>query len=243
MAARAARSRNVKYRVCTDPVRATLSHAGQLVHDVVFSEALTRRTVHLGRALAVLCVRPVHTVEALVEEAEHLWAAEGTPDLSKGRISASWGRVALALNPSRSVPQELVKGWSDRVAQEADRRLCRAKDERDIVNAGGLLAIPGRIGQAGCPWSSPHCSRRRRTRRSSMDSTLLLKRLRAPGNSPRGRGTLSTSGKTESAALRRFKTMKSRNTSRTADPHDRPLREPHFVALLASNASNPGRSL
>jgi hypothetical protein len=112
-------------------------------YTMVFSEALTKRAVHLGRAVAIPFIRPVHSVQALVEEAEHLWAAERKSDSFNGSISANWGCVALALNPSRCVPQELVDGWSDRAAQEVGYgRLCRAKDEGEILNAGGLLMIP-----------------------------------------------------------------------------------------------------
>jgi hypothetical protein len=81
-------------------------------YTMVFSEALTKQAHHAGCAIAIPCVRPVHSVQALVEEAQRLWAAENRRDSFNGRISANWGCVALALNPSGCVPQELVDGWS-----------------------------------------------------------------------------------------------------------------------------------
>ena len=112
-------------------------------YTMVFSEALTRQEPHMGCAIAIPCARPVHSIQALVEEAQHLWAAERTRDSFNGRISADWGCIALALNPSRCVPQELVDGWSHRVFQEVGYgRLCRAEDEGEIVNASGFLIIP-----------------------------------------------------------------------------------------------------
>lgn len=66
-------------------------------YTMVFSEALTRQEPHMGCAIAIPCARPVHSIQALVEEAQHLWAAERTRDSFNGRISADWGRIALAL--------------------------------------------------------------------------------------------------------------------------------------------------
>ncbi len=112
-------------------------------YTMVFSESLTKREANLGCAVAAPCIRSVHSVEALVEEAEHLWAAERKCSFLNGCISAEWGCVAMTFNPSRCIPQDLIDGWSDRVTQEdAYGGLRRAKDEREIVSAGGLLLIP-----------------------------------------------------------------------------------------------------
>ena len=90
-----------------------------------------------GCAIVVPCKASVNSVEDLVEEARHLWQAEGGEKCS---ISAKWGCVALLENRERPMPDDLRDGWTNRFSQE--RRygaLNSARGEATVVDEGGFL--------------------------------------------------------------------------------------------------------
>ncbi len=112
-------------------------------YTMVFSAALARDESKLGDAIFVPCKQRVRQVKHLVDEAEYLWAAERNSSTSNGCISANWGCVALALHPSRPIPQDLRKGWTTRISHEKNYgRLKHATDEDAIVTESGVLKVP-----------------------------------------------------------------------------------------------------
>ena len=81
-------------------------------YTMVFSSGLAEG--QFGAAIAV----PFKSKD-LLEEAEHLWAAErDAANGPNGRISAPWGGVALLENPMVPVHRESREGWIARVQQE-----------------------------------------------------------------------------------------------------------------------------
>src|SRR5271165_4553485 len=81
-------------------------------YTMVFS-----RVCKAGQGTVVRCVHPVSSVDDLISEAEHLWAAEHNATVSR-QISAGWGCVTLLCNPDRNIPKTFLTGWASRVAQE-----------------------------------------------------------------------------------------------------------------------------
>jgi hypothetical protein len=67
-----------------------------------------------GEALIVPCRNEASTLDALVTEAEHLWAAE-QPGAAAGSISAAWGSVGVRFR-DESVACYVVEGWADHFA-------------------------------------------------------------------------------------------------------------------------------
>lgn len=113
---------------------------------MVFSRRL--KGTQSGTARVVPCKNPVSTAEELIVEAEHLWAAERSnkPD---GRISASWGCVALLIRPGLKLSPQFLNGWLERVRQETPYgRIPQTKKEGILVDEVGLLRIdwPAPIG-------------------------------------------------------------------------------------------------
>lgn len=112
-------------------------------HTMVFSEALSREETKLGEAIIVPYKQRVQRVEQLVTEAENLWAAERNSNMSNGHISANWGCVALAVNPTRPIPHHLAESWATRVSREQGYgQLDHADDEKVIIERSGLMNIP-----------------------------------------------------------------------------------------------------
>ena len=79
-------------------------------------------------------------------EAERLWTAETSDGRNtNGRISASWGCVALLEHPERQLPDKVRYGWTGRVAEEGCGygQLNSAVDEEPAVEQrSGFLNIP-----------------------------------------------------------------------------------------------------
>ena len=109
-------------------------------YTMVFSAGLEREK--LGQAIVLACRQSVSTVEQLLEEATHLWAAERKCKRTEC-ICAPWGCVALLPNPNRELPQGLIAGWKSHVSGESGYpRLKRAKGEPAAVSESGILNIP-----------------------------------------------------------------------------------------------------
>lgn len=98
--------------------------------------------VKLGTGMVVPtrseCCEPEH----LLNEAEHLWAAERDSEKVAG-ISAEWGRVCLLKNPNAVVPESLLKAWQAKVKKEGSSytQLPIADGEEPVFDAetGGAL--------------------------------------------------------------------------------------------------------
>ena len=117
-------------------------------YTMVVSTALAAD--ELGTAIAVPC----HSCD-LVEEAEELWAAENNSNTApEGRISASFGCVALLENPDLPLPDELRKAWTDRIGREEDYKtpMHMHGEDRDVVDpCSGFLKIEWPQTVAGPP--------------------------------------------------------------------------------------------
>jgi hypothetical protein len=96
-----------------------------------------------GQAKVVPCQDEVRTPADLVEEAEHLWAAERKAPRN-GRINAGWGCVTLLPNPHREIHAEILNGWAARVARARAKpygNVWQAPGEGVLVNERGILQI------------------------------------------------------------------------------------------------------
>jgi hypothetical protein len=106
-------------------------------YTMVFS-----RLCATGHAKVVPFLNTVFSSADLIAEAGHLWKAE-QPGADAGRISASWGCVALLCNPNRDIPQEFLAGWANRVSHEPDYGNVPQTEQEDcLVTSDGLLRIP-----------------------------------------------------------------------------------------------------
>ena len=115
-------------------------------YTMVISPVL--RKEQFGRGIVIPCNKRANGVEDLIEEAEHLWAAERGKEWTALRdnekcISASWGCVGILGNPDRSIPEGLQKDWQKRVSDETCYgRLNSAVGEQVAVNQSGFVNIP-----------------------------------------------------------------------------------------------------
>lgn len=98
-----------------------------------------------GTALVVPCKYPATTAEALIHEAEALWAAEQPEERAFGPISdRRWGAVGLLCNPvRRTMLSELRTAWANRVTieREAYRTFPSAVGEQPVLSDDGMLTI------------------------------------------------------------------------------------------------------
>jgi hypothetical protein len=78
------------------------------------------------------CCEPVH----LVEEAEHLWAAERDREALSG-FCADWGKVCILENPESKISAPVLDAWKKgiEVAGKEYSELPRAKDEAPVLDA------------------------------------------------------------------------------------------------------------
>jgi hypothetical protein len=112
----------------------------------------------MGQAKVVRCQGEITSTDDIVRNAKELWTAErpvgAKPSLGEAH-SASWGCVALLVNPKSEVPQSIREEWAERVSAE---RSASAKTsnykvspysvrEKSAINADGLLQIrwPNRV--------------------------------------------------------------------------------------------------
>jgi hypothetical protein len=115
------------------PIRYGRLSEGRGHYTMVFS-----RLCDLGHAKVVPCRA---TAEDIIDEAEHLWAAERNRPLIR-RISANWGRVALLPHPDRDIPKTILRAWAARVAQEPTYTdVPQATGEGPLLSRSGILQI------------------------------------------------------------------------------------------------------
>ena len=121
----------------TAPIRyGRLSSSRGNTYTMVFS-----RGCDAGHGAVARCTQRVSSVDDLISEAEHLWAAEQNAAVSR-QISAGWGCVTLLCNPDRNIPQTFLTGWATRVAQERNYgNVPQMPEEGRLVGADGLLEI------------------------------------------------------------------------------------------------------
>jgi len=109
-------------------------------YTMVFSAGLERDK--FGQAIVLPCRQRSSTIEQLLEEATHLWAAERKRKRTEC-ISACWGCMALLPNPSRELPRGVLAGWKAHVTRECRYpQLKHAKGEPAAVSKTGILNIP-----------------------------------------------------------------------------------------------------
>jgi hypothetical protein len=136
---REARMEMPSARNVTAPIRHGRRSGKQRGHTytMVFS-----RLCELGQAKAIRCSHTVSSAADLIAEAEHLWKAE-QPSAEDGRIAANWGCVVLLCNPERNIPQDILRGWANRIANEPDYgNVPQTQEEGQLVSEDGLLRIP-----------------------------------------------------------------------------------------------------
>lgn len=108
-------------------------------YTMVFSAGMKKE--RFGQAIARPFRQWATTVDELLEEATHLWAAESNRERTE-RISASWGCVALLPNPRRELPQGVLAGWKAYVTRKCRYpRLEHAEGEPAAVSESGILKI------------------------------------------------------------------------------------------------------
>ena len=83
-------------------------------YTTVFSEQAGK-----GRAKIVRCHHMVSKTAHLVEEAEHLWAAECLKERSD-TISSGWGCIGVLCNPASRLPADLESEWAKHVNGRSD---------------------------------------------------------------------------------------------------------------------------
>lgn len=81
----------------------------------------------------------------LIEEAEHLWAAERDSEEISG-ICADWGEVCILENPKAKASERILKAWQSRIeaAGNAYTALPTARGEDPVLDAA--------TGRALCDW-------------------------------------------------------------------------------------------
>jgi hypothetical protein len=124
-------------QTATAPIRyGRLSESRGNTYTMVFS-----RLCAAGHAKVLRCTRSVSTPADLIAEAEALWKAE-QPSAAPGRIAVNWGCVALLSNPARNIPEDILKGWADRVGREPGYgHVSQTQEEGSLVSEKGLLEI------------------------------------------------------------------------------------------------------
>jgi len=110
---------------------------------MTFSRLCLRRSHGVGSAIAIPFRSIIETHKHLIQEAEYLWAAERHRNSSNGHLSADWGCIALLVNPTSQIPQNLLDGWTRRISQENHYgEFSRIKSEEPCVTTNGFLNIP-----------------------------------------------------------------------------------------------------
>jgi hypothetical protein len=125
-------------RVVTAPIRyGKKAEKRGDTYTMVFS-----RSAGHGKALAVPAKAECSKPEHLLHEAGRLWAAERDVEEIEG-ICANWGKVCLLPNPKTDPKNELLKAWSNHIAElGADySALSRAKDEQPVLDHKTGLAL------------------------------------------------------------------------------------------------------
>ncbi len=112
-------------------------------YTMVFSADCFQDRVATGVGLAVPFARQVTAEEDLIEEATELWRVESNDASGSGALSASWGSVALLVNPENPNIRPLLPAWARAVSHSPRYgELSVAKGEAEIVSkTTGLTCI------------------------------------------------------------------------------------------------------
>jgi hypothetical protein len=105
-------------------------------YTMVFAESCSENA-KLGIGIVVPARAECCEPEQLIEEAEHLWAAERNSDEKSG-IGATWGKVCILKNPKAKVSASILKAWQSRIKTAGKgyaTALPISKDEGPVLNA------------------------------------------------------------------------------------------------------------
>lgn len=71
-----------------------------------------------GVGLAVPFIKELEFIEDFLDEAACLWLVESrTHVCARGAVSATWGSVALLVNPGRTVEPDFLAAWTRAVGR------------------------------------------------------------------------------------------------------------------------------
>jgi hypothetical protein len=121
----------------TAPIRyGRLSSSRGNSYTMVFS-----RLCPAGQAKLVSCSHTISSAKDLIAETQHLWKAE-QPGAAAGRVAANWGCTAILCNPEREIPEDILRGWAERVGRESEYgNVSQTEDEGELISDDGLLQI------------------------------------------------------------------------------------------------------
>ena len=120
-------------------------------YTMVFSADCFQDRIATGVGLAVPFARQVTAEEDLIEEATELWRVESNDASGSGALSASWGSVALLVNPENPNVRPLLPAWARASVALSPLRgaFCCKRGSGDRESDDGTnvhpLAKPGRI--------------------------------------------------------------------------------------------------
>lgn len=108
---------------------------------MVFSKSCAEEA-KLGTGVVVPARAECCVPEHLLEEAEHLWAAERNAE-KKSDICACWGKVCILKNPEAKPAEPILQAWQTHITAIGDRytALPAAKDEDAVLDAATGLAL------------------------------------------------------------------------------------------------------
>jgi hypothetical protein len=113
-------------------------------YTMVFSR--DAQDADVGRARLIPCKNALNHPDDLIQEAEHLWAAEKKSKHVSSAIGASWGCVGIMTNPRWEDASQYARAWADRFA---DAATCY----RDtlVMSEDGQLRIRWPVDEQGQP--------------------------------------------------------------------------------------------
>jgi hypothetical protein len=138
------------------PVRAPIRYGRKSRHGsytMVFAPGSP-----MGRAKVVACRRHATSIVDILSQAKALWLAERPAEARPvpGQLhSASWGCVAMLLQPNGNIPSDVLDGWARQVGQEFSGPSRERNYDSTAYSVKGRAAIDKR-GLLQIPW--PHCS-------------------------------------------------------------------------------------
>jgi hypothetical protein len=123
------------------PIRYGRKSSKTGTYSMVFARSCSE-TAKLGKGLVVPvraeCREPRH----LIDEAEHLWAAEKNTEQLSG-VSSQWGKVCVLKSPKVDANDQTLQAWYTCVREVGDAytALTAADDEALVLDAATGLAL------------------------------------------------------------------------------------------------------
>jgi hypothetical protein len=112
----------------------------------------------IGQAKVIACQRGATSVTDILSQAEALWRAERPKDArpAPGQLySASWGCVAMLLQPNGNIPSDVLDEWARQAEQECSGPGRERNYDPTAYSVKGRAAID-KCGLLQIPW--PDCS-------------------------------------------------------------------------------------